>query len=74
MTEPHRKRDLYMRTVYERTEAWLGQLERDQLDRAIVPRPFPPVVANTFSARVAGDQGITMLDAIECSLLLRKYW
>ncbi len=32
----------------------------------VVPRPFPPVVANTFSARVAGEGGVTVLDAIEC--------
>jgi hypothetical protein len=56
----------YMHTVYQRTEAWLGGLERADLDRVVVPRPFPPVVANTFSARVAGDQGVTVLDAIEC--------
>ena len=56
----------YMRTVYRRTEAWLGALERDDLDRVVVPRPFPPVVANTFSARVAGEDGVTVLDAIEC--------
>jgi hypothetical protein len=56
----------YMRTVFARTEAWLDQLEPDALDRVIVPRPLPPVVAQTYSARVAGDDGITVLDAIEC--------
>ena len=56
----------YMRTVYQRTETWLDGLERNQLDRLVVPRPFPPVVADTFSARVAGRDGITVLDAIEC--------
>ena len=56
----------YMRTVYDRSEHWLSQLEREELDRVIVPRPFPPMVANTFSARVAGEQGVTVLDAIEC--------
>ena len=56
----------YMSTVFQRTEAWLGALERDALDRVIVPRPFPPVIANTFSARVGGENGITVLDAIEC--------
>ena len=31
-----------------------------------IPRPFPPQIASTYSARVAGDVGITLLDATEC--------
>jgi hypothetical protein len=46
----------YQRAVFGRTE----------LTRVIIPRPLPPVVADTFSARVAGEQGITVLDALEC--------
>ena len=56
----------YQAAVFARTEAWLAELDPAQLDRVIVPRPLPPVVASTYSARVAGDDGITMLDAIEC--------
>jgi hypothetical protein len=56
----------YQRAVFGRTEKWLADLEPDSITRVIVPRPLPPVVANTYSARVAGDDGITMLDAIEC--------
>jgi hypothetical protein len=56
----------YQREVFSRTEAWLETLEGPELDRLIVARPFPPVVANTYSARVAGDEGITVLDALEC--------
>ena len=56
----------YQREVFGRTEAWLDQLEPEALDRVIIPRPLPPVVANTYSARVAGEQGITVLDALEC--------
>jgi hypothetical protein len=56
----------YMGTVYRRTESWLEQVTREDLDRLVIPRPFPPNVANTFSARVAGDTGVTLLDAIEC--------
>lgn len=55
-----------MGTVFTRTEEWLAQLERDELDRVVVPRPFPPMIADTFSARVAGERGVTVLDAIEC--------
>jgi hypothetical protein len=52
--------------VFHRTETWLAKLDPAELDRVLVPRPLPPVVANTYSARVAGDVGITVLDAIEC--------
>ncbi len=56
----------YMGTVFQRTETWLGELDRSELDRVVVTRPFPPTVQNTFSARVAGEVGVTVLDAIEC--------
>ena len=56
----------YQRAVFGRTEAWLDDLDGAELTRVIIPRPLPPVVANTFSARVAGEQGITVLDALEC--------
>ena len=56
----------YQRQVFDRTEQWLETLAPDQLTRVIIPRPLPPVVANTYSARVAGDDGITVLDAVEC--------
>ncbi|MEQ1786736.1 MAG: hypothetical protein ABL966_06770 [Acidimicrobiales bacterium] len=56
----------YQRAVFARTEAWLAELDPAELTKLIIPRPLPPVVASTYSARVAGDEGITMLDAIEC--------
>ena len=56
----------YQRAVFGRTEAWLGRLDGAELTRVIVARPLPPVVADTYSARVAGPQGITVLDALEC--------
>jgi hypothetical protein len=56
----------YQRAVFARTEAWLDALDPDELTRVIVPRPLPPVVADTYSARVAGEDGITVLDALEC--------
>lgn len=56
----------YQRAVFSRTEAWLARLAPAELTRVIVPRPLPPVVANTYSARVAGEEGITVLDAVEC--------
>ena len=56
----------YMRAVFTRTEDWLEQLDPAELDRVVIPRPFPPQIASTYSARVAGPDGITLLDATEC--------
>jgi hypothetical protein len=36
------------------------------LTRVVVPHPFPPQIATTYSARVADVDGITVLDATEC--------
>jgi len=58
----------YQRTVFDRTEAWLDGFDPAGFTRVVVPRPFPPQVASTYSARVAGPQGITVLDATECWL------
>lgn len=56
----------YMNAVFSRTEKWLTQLTPADLERVVVPRPFPPQIASTFSARVAGEAGLTVLDGIEC--------
>ncbi|HAP76845.1 MAG TPA: hypothetical protein DCR14_12265 [Acidimicrobiaceae bacterium] len=56
----------YMAAVFARTEAWLAELDPAELDRVVINRPFPPQIASTYSARVAGEQGITLLDATEC--------
>lgn len=56
----------YMDAVFARTESWLAGLDPATLTNVVVPRPLPPVVASTYSARVAGEAGITLLDAIEC--------
>lgn len=58
----------YQRTVFDRTEAYLAELDPAELTRVVVPHPFPPQVASTYSARVAGPEGITVLDALECWL------
>ena len=58
----------YMRAVYARTSAWLEQLDPAELERVVIPRPFPQQIASTFSARVAGEQGVTVLDGVECWL------
>ncbi len=56
----------YMNTVWARTESFLVDLDPSTLSDVLVPKPYPPMVANTYSARVGGDAGITRLDAMEC--------
>ena len=56
----------YQRTVFDRTEDWLDHLDPALLTKVLVPRPFPDQIASTYSARVAGSDGITLLDATEC--------
>ena len=56
----------YMRTVFDRVEEWLAALDPAELTRVVIPRPLPEQVANTYSARVAGPEGIVLLDAAEC--------
>ena len=56
----------YQAQVFARTEKWLAELDPATLDEVIVQRPFPPQIASTFSARVAGEEGLTRRDGIEC--------
>ena len=56
----------YMQAVFDRVESWLAGLEPAALTRLVIPRPFPEQIASTYSARVAGPEGITLLDATEC--------
>ena len=56
----------YLRLVFAKTESWLADLESASLTEIVVQRPFPPQIASTYSARVAGEAGITRLDATEC--------
>lgn len=56
----------YMAEVFTRTEDWLAALEPPELTRIVIPRPLPPQIASTYSARVAGPDGVAVLDAAEC--------
>ena len=56
----------YQEAVFAKTEGWLAGLDPPALHEVVVARPFPPTIATTFSARVAGEPGITRLDATEC--------
>jgi hypothetical protein len=56
----------YMAAVFAKTERWLAGLDPAALAEVVVPRPLPAGIASTFSARVAGEEGLTRLDAVEC--------
>jgi hypothetical protein len=56
----------YLHAVFTRVEDWLDGLDPAELTRVVIPRPFPDRIASTYSARVAGADGITLLDATEC--------
>lgn len=58
----------YQRSVFDRTEAYLETVDPADFTRVLIARPFPPMVADTYSARCAGDAGITVLDGFECWL------
>jgi len=58
----------YQRIVFDRTEAYLDVLDPAELTRVVIGRPFLPQIESTFSARVAGPDGVTVLDALECWL------
>ena len=47
---------------------WLAEVDPAIFTKVLIARPFPPQVASTYSARVAGDEGITVLDGLECWL------
>ena len=57
---------IYMSEVFARVESWLAQLAPDDLSRVVIAKPYPAQIASTFSARVGGDSGITVLDGVEC--------
>jgi hypothetical protein len=56
----------YQAQVFAKTETWLSTLADADLKEVVVRRPFPPAIASTFSARVAGPEGITRHDGVEC--------
>lgn len=56
----------YQAAVFARTETFVADLDPAELTRVVIERPFPPMIASTYSARVAGEPGITVLDGLEC--------
>jgi hypothetical protein len=56
----------FQRLVYDATEGYVATIEPSTFNDVIVHFPYGASVANTFSARVGGEAGITRSDALEC--------
>ena len=56
----------FQRLVFEATESFVATIEPTSFDDIVVPYPYGDGVANTFSARVGGELGISRSDALEC--------
>jgi hypothetical protein len=52
--------------VFRATESFVEAIDPASFSDIIVPYPYVPSVVNTFSARVAGEAGISRSDAVEC--------
>ncbi len=56
----------FQRLVFDATEAFVEHIDVATFSDIIIPAPYGATIANTFSARVGGDAGITRSDALEC--------
>lgn len=54
------------RLVFTATESYVEQLDPAAFNDVLVRPPYGERLAQTFSARVAGEGGITRSDALEC--------
>lgn len=55
----------FQRLVFNATEIHVATIEPSTFSDLLVKAPYPPAIANTFSARVGGETGVTRSDAIE---------
>ena len=58
----------YQRAVFDRTEDYLAHMDPADFTKVLIAPPYPEMVASTYSARVAGPEGVTVLDGFECWL------
>ena len=56
----------FQRLVFEATETFVESVEPSTFSDIVVAFPYGPSVANTFSARVGAQAGISRSDAVEC--------
>jgi hypothetical protein len=56
----------FQRQVFRTTEEYVAGVDPATLNDVLIRAPYGPVIADTFSARVGGENGITRSDALEC--------
>jgi hypothetical protein len=56
----------FQRLVFRATEDFVSTIDPATFADVIVAHPYGPSVAQTFSARVGGEHGISRSDALEC--------
>jgi hypothetical protein len=56
----------FQRRVFRATEEYVADVDPATLNDILIRAPYGPVIADTFSARVGGANGITLSDALEC--------
>jgi hypothetical protein len=56
----------FQRLVFAATEQYIESIDPSSFADIIVAHPYGPSVAQTFSARVGGETGISRSDALEC--------
>ena len=56
----------FQRLVFSASERFVAGVDPATLNDVLLAPPYGSTIANTFSARVGGDAGITRSDALEC--------
>jgi hypothetical protein len=56
----------FQRLVFAATEEYIESVDPSTFADIIVGYPYGPTVAQTFSARVGAETGISRSDALEC--------
>ena len=56
----------FQRRVFDATESYVATIEPATFSDVLIKAPYGDTIANTFSARVGGANGITRSDALEC--------
>lgn len=56
----------FQQLVFDATERYVASIDPSTFNDVLIHPPYGETIANTFSARVGGDAGITRSDALEC--------
>ncbi len=56
----------FQQRVFAATETFVEEIDPSTFSDIVIPYPYGAGVANTFSARVGGEHGISRSDALEC--------